>query len=115
MFTNLSEDTSFTYLAIMNAIRMLSIAMVMMPTTTLGLNQLPDSLIPHGSAMNNTFRQVAGSVGTALLVTIMVTAAIPDGTTQGAITGVNISFVVAGIIAIIGLVLFFRIKSSAVK
>src|SRR5690625_2438302 len=73
MFTNLSEDTSFAYLAIMNAIRMLSISMVMMPTTTLGLNQLPDSLIPHGSAMNNTFRQVAGSVGTAILVTLMFT------------------------------------------
>lgn len=115
MFTNLTTDTSFAYLAIMNAVRMLSISMVMMPTTTLGLNQLPDSLIPHGSAMNNTFRQVAGSVGTAILVTIMVTTAIPDGTTLGAIRGVNVSFIVAGIIAILGLVLSFRIKSPVKK
>lgn len=115
MFTNLTTDTSFAYLAIMNAVRMLSISMVMMPTTTLGLNQLPDSLIPHGSAMNNTFRQVAGSVGTAILVTIMVTTAIPDGTTLGAIRGVNVSFIVAGIIAILGLVLSFRIKSPEKK
>src|SRR5699024_8086172 len=57
-FTNLSMDTSFTYLASMNAIRMISIAMVMMPMTTLALNQLPNDLIPHGTAMNNTFRQV---------------------------------------------------------
>src|SRR5699024_9911689 len=56
--TNLSMDTSFTYLASMNAIRMISIAMVMMPMTTLALNQLPNDLIPHGTAMNNTFRQV---------------------------------------------------------
>src|SRR5690625_111597 len=35
MFTNLSTETTFTYLAVMNAIRMLSIAMVMMPVTTL--------------------------------------------------------------------------------
>lgn len=111
MFTNLTTETSFAYLAIMNAIRMLSISMVMMPTTTLGLNQLPDALIPHGSAMNNTFRQVAGSVGTAILVTIMVTTAIPDGTALGAIRGVNVSFIVAGIIAVLGLVLSFRIKS----
>ncbi len=115
MFTNLTTETSFTYLAIMNAVRMLSISMVMMPTTTLGLNQLPDSLIPHGSAMNNTFRQVAGSVGTAILVTIMVTTAIPDGTALGAIRGVNVSFIVAGIIAILGLVLSFRIKSPVKK
>ena len=114
MFTNLSEDTSFTYLAVMNAIRMLSISMVMMPTTTAGLNQLPSELISHGSAMNNTFRQVAGSVGTALLVTIMVTAAIPDGTVVGAIHGVNISFIVAGIISVLGLVLSFWVKDPEV-
>src|SRR5690625_304291 len=114
MFTNLTEDTSFTYLAVMNAVRMLSIAMVMMPTTTAGLNQLPDSLIPHGSAMNNTFRQVSGSVGTAMLVTIMVTSAVPDGTVAGAIHGVNVSFVVAGFIAVLGLLLSFWVKDPEV-
>src|SRR5690625_537787 len=114
MFTNLTEDTSFTYLAVMNAVRMLSIAMVMMPTTTAGLNQLPDSLIPHGSAMNNTFRQVSGSVGTAMLVTIMVTSAVPDGTVAGAIHGVNVSFIVAGFIAVLGLLLSFWVKDPEV-
>ena len=114
MFTNLTEDTSFTYLAVMNAVRMLSIAMVMMPTTTAGLNQLPDSLIPHGSAMNNTFRQVSGSVGTAMLVTIMVTSAVPDGTIAGAIHGVNVSFIVAGFIAVLGLLLSFWVKDPKV-
>src|SRR5699024_1250299 len=47
MFTNLSTETSFAYLASMNAVRMFSIAMVMMPVTTAGLNQLPSDLIPH--------------------------------------------------------------------
>ncbi|AXH99369.1 MFS transporter [Sporosarcina sp. PTS2304] len=105
MFTNLSEETTFLYLAALNAVRMIGIAMVMMPSTTLGLNQLPDHLIPHGTAMNNTFRQIAGSVGTATLVTIMTTAAISDGTAEGSIHGVNVSFAVAGCISIIGLLL----------
>lgn len=112
MFTNLSTETSFAYLAVMNAIRMFSISMVMMPVTTLGLNQLPNNLIPHGTAMNNTFRQVSGSVGTAILVTIMVTAAVPAKTVEGAIHGVNVSFIVAGIISVLGLILSFRIKSQ---
>lgn len=111
-FTNLSEDTSFAYLASMNGIRMISIAMVMMPMTTLALNQLPDQLIPHGTAMNNTFRQVAGSVGTAVLVTIMTTAAIPDETASGIIHGVNVSFIVAGIAAILGFILSFKLKEE---
>lgn len=115
MFTGLSEETSFTYLAILNAVRMLSISMVMMPSTTLGLNQLPNHLIPHGSAMNNTFRQVSGAIGTAVLVTVMVTSTIPDGTVSGAIHGVNTSFMVAGFISTLGLLLSFRIKDPIPK
>lgn len=111
-FTNLSETTSFTYLATMNGLRMISIAMVMMPMTTLALNQLPNDLIPHGTAMNNTFRQVAGSIGTAVLVTIMSTSAIPDGTVNGLIHGVNVSFIIAGVTAILGFILSFKLRED---
>ena len=45
--------------------------MVMMPIMTNGLNQLPTVLNPHGTAINNTAQQVSGSIGTAVLVTIM--------------------------------------------
>nr|WP_139344963.1 MDR family MFS transporter [Virgibacillus pantothenticus] len=113
MFTNLSIDTSFAYIAMVNAIRMLGIAMVMMPVTTAGLNKLPIHLIPHGTAMNNTMRQVAGAVGTALLVTVMTNAALPEQGVQGMIRGVNFSFIVAGLFAIIALILSFFIKSGS--
>ena len=110
MFTVFDEHTTFAYLAIVNAFRMAGIAMVMMPVTTAGLNQLPKQLIPHGTAMNNTMRQVAGAVGTALLVTVMSTTARPNEGVNGAIHGVNMSFIVAGIFAVIALVLAFFIK-----
>lgn len=112
MFTNLSTETTFTYLAVLNAFRMLSISMVMMPVTTSGLNELPTHLIPHGSAMNNTFRQVSGAIGTAMLVTVMATTAIPEKGIEGAIHGVNMSFIVATVISVIGLVLSFKVKSK---
>ncbi|TDL30345.1 DHA2 family efflux MFS transporter permease subunit [Jeotgalibacillus sp. S-D1] len=112
MFTNLTAQTTFTYLAVVNSFRMFGVAMVMMPVTTAGLNQLPPHLIPHGTAMNNTMRQVAGAVGTALLVTVMTSNALPEKGTSGLVHGVNISFMVAGISAIIGLVLAFFIKSK---
>lgn len=110
MFSSLNEETSFAFLTVLNAVRMLSIAMIMMPSTTLGLNQLPTHLIAHGTAMNNTFRQIAGAVGTAVLVAITVTAAIDDNSIAGAIHGVNVAFQVAGYIAIFGLLLSFAIK-----
>ncbi|MCA0172542.1 MDR family MFS transporter [Bacillus sp. RAR_GA_16] len=110
MFTNLTPETTFAYLAIVNAVRMLGVAMVMMPVTTAGLNQLPAHLIPHGTAMNNTMRQVSGAVGTALLVTVMSQAAQPSRGVEGLVHGVNVSFIVAGISAIVGLVMAFFIR-----
>lgn len=115
LFTNLSEETSFVFISVVNAARMLSIAMVMMPATTAGLNQLPQRLIPHGSALNNTMRQMAGAIGTAMLVTIMTSTSRPNEGLNGLIHGVNLSFIVASTIAIIGLVLSFFIKNPQRK
>lgn len=112
MFTNMSADTTFTYLTVVNAVRMFGVAMVMMPVTTAGLNQLPNGLIPHGTAMNNTMRQVAGAVGTALLVSVMTNNKIFDQGVNGLVHGVNVSFIVAGVISIIGFIMAFFIKNS---
>lgn len=111
-FTVLTTETSFVYLAISHAVRMFGVAMVMMPVTTAGLNQLPEHLIPHGTAMSNTMRQVSGSIGTALLVTIMTgTALDPEQYgLQGLVRGVNISFIVAGLLSGLGVVMAFFLK-----
>lgn len=112
MFANLSTETTFTYLAVVNSFRMLGVAMVMMPVTTEGLNRLSNLLVPHGTAMNNTMRQVAGAVGTALLVSIMTNTAVPEEGTEGMIHGVNMSFLFAGILAFIGFVLAFQLRRT---
>lgn len=111
-FIDLSTETSFAYLATMHALRMMSISMVMMPMTTLALNQLPDDLISHGTAVNNTFRQVSGAIGTAILVTVMSTAAIPAEGAEGTIHGVNVSFIVAGAASLLGFLLSFRLRED---
>lgn len=115
LFSDLSLKTSFTYLAAVNAVRMFGVAMVMMPVTTAGLNQLPQRLIAHGTAMNNTMRQVAGSIGTAILVTVMTNNALnpKEYGLEGLVHGVNVSFVVAASVAIIGVILSFFIKRTS--
>src|SRR5581483_6758205 len=70
-FSKLTLDTSYTQLLILYSFRMFGMSMVMMPVMTNGLNQLPARLYPHGTAMNNTLQQVAGAIGSALLVTVM--------------------------------------------
>lgn len=72
-FSKLSFDTTFTHVAILHVCRMFGMSMIMMPTSTNGLNQLPPRLYPHGTAMNNTLNQVSGAIGTAFLITIMST------------------------------------------
>ena len=113
MFAVLDTETTFTYLAVVNAVRMFGISMVMMPSTTAGLNQLSDRLVPHGTAMNNTMRQVAGAVGTALFVSVMTIAMIPGEGAAGMIHGVNMSFVLTGIFSLAGFILAFRLRRPA--
>lgn len=112
-FTMLTEHTTFTYLATSNALRMVSIAMVMMPMTTLAINQLPNELIAHGTAMNNTFRQMAGAIGTAVFITLMSVSAIPQDGITGIIHGVNVTFTVATVISAIGLLLSFKLTDDS--
>ncbi|WP_080873988.1 DHA2 family efflux MFS transporter permease subunit [Oceanobacillus timonensis] len=110
MLSTLTPETSFVFIATVHGFRMLGVAMAMMPVTTAGLNVLPEKYISHGTAVNNTLRQVSGAIGTALPITIMSTASIPEQGVEGMVHGVNISFLVTGIIAIVGFVMTFFIR-----
>ncbi|HEY4559080.1 MAG TPA: MFS transporter, partial [Enteractinococcus sp.] len=113
-FAVLTPHTSFAYLTIINAVRMFGTAMVIMPVTTAALNQLPQRMIPHGTALNNTMRQVAASVGTAVIVTVMTGTALDPAVhgAEGLVHGVNVSFIVSAVIALLGLIGAFFIRNS---
>lgn len=70
-FGQLTVDTTYTHMVIIYTIRMFGMSMLMMPIQTAGMNQLPQRLNPHGSAMSQTLRTVGGALGTAWLVTVM--------------------------------------------
>ncbi|GAK10025.1 MDR family MFS transporter [Geomicrobium sp. JCM 19038] len=114
MFIDLDGQTSALYLSIGYAIRMVGTGMAMMPVTTAGINDLPHVLIPHGAAMTNTMRQVGASIGTAIFVTIMTTAAVDTvaDETNALIIGVNTSFIVASVLALIGFILTLFLRSK---
>ncbi|ADU30509.1 MDR family MFS transporter [Evansella cellulosilytica] len=113
-FSFLNEVTSFAYITIFFAIRMFGLSMVMMPTTTAGLNELPNHLIPHGTAMTNTMRQVAASIGTAILVTVMTTTShVATNVSNPDIHGVNVAFMVITITSLIGLIIACFVTNPA--
>ncbi|WP_239615541.1 DHA2 family efflux MFS transporter permease subunit [Cohnella mopanensis] len=128
-FVNLTDSTSYTYLVLMSTGRRFGMAMFLMPITTAGLNQLPARLNAHGTAISNTIKQVAGGIGTALLVTVMTTSTkshFQDMVAAGGsaassmevmkmeatIQGINDAYLVIIGIGLVGLLLSFFIKRT---
>lgn len=70
-FSQLTLDTPYRHILWLYIFRMLGMSMLSMTIMTAGLNQLPRHLYSHGTATANTLRQVASSLGTAFLVTVM--------------------------------------------
>lgn len=70
-FTKLTMETPYSVIMRDYIIRSIGMSFIMMPIMTAGMNALPMKLISHGTATQNTSRQVAGSIGTAILITIM--------------------------------------------
>ncbi len=137
MFSKIGMDTPYSTLVLLYTLRMFGMAMVMMPVMTNGLNQLPAKENPHGTAMNNTLQQVSGAIGSALLITVMnirteseakdlaasaAANAASAPTAQGAaeaqqqimnqamLTGINFTFLISTLIAIVALILAFFIQ-----
>ncbi|RIL73656.1 DHA2 family efflux MFS transporter permease subunit [Staphylococcus devriesei] len=71
--TKLNMDTPYFHIMGIYVVRSFGMAFVMMPLMTAAINALPPRLISHGNAFLNTMRQLAGSIGTAILVTVMTT------------------------------------------
>ncbi|WMM90623.1 DHA2 family efflux MFS transporter permease subunit [Heyndrickxia coagulans] len=74
-FTKLSMTTSYGHLLFLYVLRSFGMSFIMMTIMTEGMNQLPIHMTSHGTAAANTARTVAGSLGTAFLVTVMSTRA----------------------------------------
>lgn len=70
---DLTSTTSILFIVIRTIILRIGLACITMPLNTAALNALPRELASHGSAVNNTVRQIAGAVGTAVIVTIYST------------------------------------------
>ncbi|KHD86789.1 DHA2 family efflux MFS transporter permease subunit [Heyndrickxia ginsengihumi] len=133
--TKLELTTSFTYVVTVYTIRSFGISILMMPIFTAGLNDLPLHLNKFGTAMVNTFRMVAGAVGTAFFVSVMTTKGVAHtkdimvskhvlptdklhaavAAKEGAVMGINDAFMVATYLAFLALVLSLFIKNTVPK
>lgn len=124
MLCFLSADTSYLYLVIVYALRMFSVSLLMMPLNTAGINALHKGEISHGTAISNFGRVTAGSLGTALMVTVMTigTKVYTQNARgienkellqrQAIANGVDYSFIVISVFVVIGFSIALFIKEN---
>ncbi len=108
-FALLGDSTPIAWITVLYTVRLFSLSLVNMPINTWGMNALDNSLMNHGTSVSNTFRQVAGSLGTAVIVSVSTAAtnAAPQGmdAIHAGIFGTNMAFVVAGLLCLVAFVL----------
>jgi len=63
--------TPLIWLQTMMILRSIGMGFSMMPLNTAGMNALPQHLVGRASALNNVIRQVSGSLGVAIITTIV--------------------------------------------
>ena len=80
----LGENSALWMVVGMHVIFSLGMCLMMTPLMTTALSSLPKKLYSHGSAIMNTFQQLAGATGTALLVVFLT-----RGTLAGAAAGLS--------------------------
>ncbi|HHO5062396.1 TPA: MDR family MFS transporter [Staphylococcus aureus] len=114
LIAQFSVDTSRTYVIIAFSVTMLGNSMIMTPMTTQALNALPKEYVAHGTAMNNTIRQISAAIGTGILVTLMTQlgTSTPIKGVNGMIAGLDFTFYIVACLAFGGVLLAFFIDKK---
>lgn len=115
-FLFLTKDTAAWWIVCLYSFRMLGMGLVMMPLAAAGINALPNELISHGSAINNTVRQVFASLGSTIIVGIMsaTAAGYSNGyeSVSALLNGLNNGFMSALLLIVVAFLLCFFIKPT---
>lgn len=71
MLSRLTLDTPYNTVMLIMAVRGFGNGLAMMPMQTEGMNSVPHHMTARATALNTTLRQVSGSLGIAILTTIL--------------------------------------------
>lgn len=125
--TDLTETTAYSFLIIRTIFLRIGLSFISMPLNTASLNALPKTLVTHGTAVNNTLRQIAGAIGSAVVITIFTAQTTnhaktllvetPNATAEGirtlaSILGSSDAYYFMTILAIIAFVLTLFVPSK---
>jgi DHA2 family lincomycin resistance protein-like MFS transporter len=101
LFAALGPDSPLIAVIGIQVLLMGGLGLMMTPLFTSGLNDLPENLYSHGSAIMSTLQQVMGALGTTLFVAVATLASVGGAAGPDA-TGLRAAFIVAGCLGLVG-------------
>ncbi len=114
--SRIGVDTPYWLILVVHVALMACLAAIFTPVFTIGLGDLPPQLYSHGSSLLGTLQQVAGAVGTAVLVVVMENrsehlatsgSSVPDAF----VGGLQAAFLVGALIGVVVIVLSLLLPS----
>lgn len=94
------EHTATWYILLMYSVRLFGINIVQMPVTTWSMSDFEGDIIPHANALLNTLRQIAGSVGTAVFVSVYTVVE----QAANSLMGIHVAFGVSSLLMVAALI-----------
>lgn len=127
-FLFLTKNTPVLYIVVLYAVRAIGIAMALMTVATYSLNDLPTRQVNNGTSATNTVKQVASSIATAILTSVLSNTTndvkpvhhllslnplqYKDNMIHAVLSGYHAAFAVALFFCVIGLVSAFWLKKG---
>ncbi|MEG1929560.1 MAG: MDR family MFS transporter [Anaerovorax sp.] len=112
----IGTETKIWYLIFIYILQSFGLSLANMPINTWGINSLPNDYISHGNAISNTGRQVGGSIGTAVIITIMTMVTNASNAVSpvlAAVSGIRAAYgTSAGIAAVALFIAIFKVHGT---
>lgn len=115
---SITTTTPLWVVIAMNVVFCIGMAMIMSPIMSAALGGLAPRLYGHGSAIMNTLQQLAGAVGTALLVAALTVGAASAGAAglaeaEALASGTRGAFVVGGVLGLVAVIASLFVRGTA--
>ena len=115
LFATLGPGSPLAEVIAIHVLLMAGLGLMITPLMTDSLGALPEHLYSHGSAILSTLQQVAGAVGTALLVSVATLGTADQAAPGPDASGIRAAFIAAGALGLVGFAVswFVRRRSPA--
>ncbi|GEP20017.1 MDR family MFS transporter [Pediococcus argentinicus] len=130
-FGFLTSHSSIVYIIVLYAVRNFGMALALMPSGSVAFSALTPKVFADGSALNNVARQVAASIGTAILVSVFsnTTSALSPAKQllkidpmsykkeifNALLSGYHVAFLLASLATMIAFFISFQVRNNRQK